>query len=676
MSKLIYSPSASRMEATYSRIRTADKTLNPVYYSVAFTGDGFMYTHGQKFRLFKIVDDAPQGLSFSVTNGTAGLYMDSTLIGSGSVIQSIQGDGIINEGTISNGVASISHAEFLTEQAGQYGSATQVPIITVNKSGHITSISNSGTIDVSYVQGSSTTTQGTYYPVGVTNSNSQKPKYQTSFYFDESGNVHATNFYIGNKALSALFAPLSHTSVEATGSVLGHVKLYDSADSTKDDTAGWAATPKAVDAAITAANQYAEDLFASQDAMIFVGTMNAAGVIQAHNSAVVNNVTDGTTNIITLDYKTGWTLRFTTAGQFQGENVEVGDMLIAVNNKGNDFSISDWTIIQANLDGTLSSTSNLTGVLYGTGSRNISALAFDNGKVLKSTTDGISFVNPNTLWRTIKVDNTSIGTHDLNLLSSTYITVSNTNGNVTISAKASDIIGTTQYLKIKKGQTEFQYKPNAESILNIGGGLDLSVSNSQYTLAHASGTAFTNKLGSITTDSYGHVTNITEVSSLANPYSLTIKDNTDSILTYSGSEAKTLKFANGTDISFTSSTSNNEVVLTPSITHKYRAISFYANSTSENATSLIETNATTTFTLVGGDNVTLSTTNLPAGTLKISAEDTWRNVLAYKVQSNTLTQLSLGSAALNFGSDFLYSNNELGIMWTEIDDQGNVEYVK
>jgi hypothetical protein len=177
--------------------------------------------------------------------------------------------------------------------------------------------------------------------------------------------------------------------------------------------------------------------------MIFVGTMNAAGVIQAHNSAVVNNVTDGTTNIITLDYKTGWTLRFTTAGQFQGENVEVGDMLIAVNNKGNDFSISDWTIIQANLDGTLSSTSNLTGVLYGTGSRNISALAFDNGKVLKSTTDGISFVNPNTLWRTIKVDNTSIGTHDLNLLSSTYITVSNTNGNVTISAKASDIIGTT-----------------------------------------------------------------------------------------------------------------------------------------------------------------------------------------------------------------------------------------
>jgi len=46
MSKLIYSPSASRMEATYSRIKTADKTLNPVYYSIAFTGDGFMYTHG------------------------------------------------------------------------------------------------------------------------------------------------------------------------------------------------------------------------------------------------------------------------------------------------------------------------------------------------------------------------------------------------------------------------------------------------------------------------------------------------------------------------------------------------------------------------------------------------------------------------------------------------------
>jgi len=31
---------------------------------------------------------------------------------------------------------------------------------------------------------------------------------------------------------------------------------------------------------------------------------------------------------------------------------------------------------------------------------------------------------------------------------------------------------------------------------------------------------------------------------------------------------------------------------------------------------------------------------------------------------------------MKFGNDFLWSNEELGIMWTEIDDNGNVAYVK
>jgi hypothetical protein len=57
-----------------------------VYYAIAFTGDGFLYTHGRKFRLFNVVEDAIEGLSFSITNGLAGLYVDGVSIGTGTVV--------------------------------------------------------------------------------------------------------------------------------------------------------------------------------------------------------------------------------------------------------------------------------------------------------------------------------------------------------------------------------------------------------------------------------------------------------------------------------------------------------------------------------------------------------------------------------------------------------------
>jgi hypothetical protein len=59
----------------------------------------------------------------------------------------------------------------------------------------------------------------------------------------------------------------------------------------------------------------------------------------------------------------------------------------------------------------------------------------------------------------------------------------------------------------------------------------------------------------------------------------------------------------------------------------------------------------------------------------IHAEDTWRDIQAYKFASNLLSRSSIGSAAMKFNDDFLYSNEELSISWTEIDDEGRVTYV-
>jgi len=127
-------------------------------------------------------------------------------------------------------------------------------------------------------------------------------------------------------------------------------------------------------------------------------------------------------------------------------------------------------------------------------------------------------------------------------------------------------------------------------------------------LSHATGTTFTNKLGYITTDSFGHIVSITDVTTLPNPNNLVFKTNDGtSFFTYSGSSAQTLVFANGTDISFASSTNiNEETVITPTITHRYRPVQFYADTDSVSATPVLANNVTTALTLIGGNNVHLT----------------------------------------------------------------------
>ena len=676
MSKLIYSPTSTLLEGTYNKIKNGDQTVNPVFYSIAYTGDGYMYTHGKKFRLFNVVNDEIEGLAFQIQDGTAILTVDGISMGSGTVIQSITGDSVITA-TTTNGATSIGHTEYLSENK-QYGSATQVPIITVNKSGHITAIQNSSTIDISKVRADVVSNSGSYYLIGVTGNTLQNPLYNSNLYFDEDGNLHANNLYIGNNTLSSLYAPASHTSVYATDSTYGHVILSDTPSSDYDVNDNVAATPKAVVEGINTANQYAQELFAAQDAMVFLGTIKADGVITSHNSTVLPTIVDNTTNLDTLTYKVGWTFRFIEAGTFNGNDVEIGDMLIAVKSKGSQFNINDWTIIQTNISGALTATSNLNGLLYSNNSRVVNSLALASG-ILKSDGSSLSFVNPNTLYRTIKVDSTSIGTNDLNLISGNAISLTRNGGNVTIAVDASSIVGTTSSLTLTQGDINFIYKPNAAASLIIGDALTLTKDqNDNYILKHAIGTAINNVLGSITTDSYGHVTNVTQVSALPNPSALTIKTNSTNVLSYTGSDTKNLVFKDGGDVSFTTSTSGSDNIISATVTHKYREIKYAANS-SVIASQLLANSSDTALTLIGGENVSITTvdssnTALPAGTLMINALDTWRNVEAYN--QTTLSRSSIGTAILKFGNDFIYSDDEVSIMWTEIDEQGRVTYVK
>lgn len=677
MSKLIYAPTSNLAETSYAGIKDSDQSVNTVYYSIAFTGDGYMYTHGKKFRLFKVDNNSGlQGLSFSITNGTAALQVDGATIGSGSVIQSATDDNIVKQ-TLTNGVLALSHKTYLA-QGGTFGGNLVVPILTVDTYGHITAISNGQSIDVTKVQAQQVSDAGNYYFTGVSNANLQNPVYHTGVYFDNNGALHANSIYSNGTLLSSLFAPLSHTSVTASGSTEGHVTLSDSYNTTDDADAGKAATPKAVALALAAANTYTDGIIASHDSMVFVGTISHTGVIKSHNANVIQAI-DDTSVISDFDYRSGWTFRFVTAGTFNGEEVEVGDMLIALNNKGANFAASDWTIIQTNINGALTSASTLSGILYANNSRTIQSLAFGSG-ILKSDGSSISFVNPNTTWRDIKVKNTSIGTNVLNLLQGSNVVITENNGAVTIGVDTSGIISNGATLSLVQGLTTFAYSPSANASLTIGNKLTLSVENDVYTLQHATMTSITGKLGKITTDGYGHIASIEEVTALKNPNKLTIKDASSNFIEYDGSAASVLKIINGTDISLALSTVSGEVVLTPSITHKYRPISYSATDAST-PVNIINTSDATVFNLIGGENVTLSTQdangqNLPAGHLRINSENTWRAVEAYKFATNTLSRSSIGTAALKFSDDLIWSENELGICWTEIDDEGRITYVK
>jgi hypothetical protein len=116
--------------------------------------------------------------------------------------------------------------------------------------------------------------------------------------------------------------------------------------------------------------------------MVFVGTITSDGTITSHNDIILPDAIDDTTNLTYLNYKVGWTFRFVEAGTFNGEDVEVGDMLIAVHPKDTDFDIDDWTVIQTNISGALTASSTLNGLLYSNNSRVVNSLAFYTG-VLK-----------------------------------------------------------------------------------------------------------------------------------------------------------------------------------------------------------------------------------------------------------------------------------------------------
>lgn len=198
-------------------------------------------------------------------------------------------------------------------------------------------------------------------------------------------------------------APSSHTTVAATGTALGHVKINQNnglivgSDGTLSVTLASATTggtlslsaqtiagAKTFSAAVTvgaptAANHATTKTYvdtaintaiAASNAMVFKGTIGTGGTVTA---------------LPANGYKAGWTYMVITAGTYAGAVCEIGDMIICVKDYATGASNSDWNVVQTNTNGAVTAAAALTAdqVVLGAGSKNVKALAAGtNGYVL------------------------------------------------------------------------------------------------------------------------------------------------------------------------------------------------------------------------------------------------------------------------------------------------------
>ena len=83
-----------------------------------------------------------------------------------------------------------------------------------------------------------------------------------------------------------------------------------------------------------ATKKYVDDAFATNDAMIFKGTIGSGGTVTS----------------LPATHDAGWTYRVITAGTYAGKACEIGDLIICVAD-GTAASDGDWTVAQTNIDG-------------------------------------------------------------------------------------------------------------------------------------------------------------------------------------------------------------------------------------------------------------------------------------------------------------------------------------
>ena len=124
-------------------------------------------------------------------------------------------------------------------------------------------------------------------------------------------------------------------------------KLNLKANLASPELTGVPTAPTAADGTNTtqiATTEFVQSAFKANDAMVFKGTIGSSGTT--------------VTTLPATHYK-GWTYKVATDGTYAGQKCEIGDMIICETD-GTSANNSHWTVIQSNVDGTVTGPANAT----------------------------------------------------------------------------------------------------------------------------------------------------------------------------------------------------------------------------------------------------------------------------------------------------------------------------
>ena len=715
MGKLIFADSASNLKL---RLPNWNKPDDPSFYSIAFTQDGYLITHGKEFSLSTVGEESDL---VNLAGDTKSFWLTGKNVGSAAIafpvnnIKATQGNPIVvtpGSGETA-GEFTVDHGEVSGDTTGlsEYGATSSdykltIPHLYVDKFGHVQKISNGNQTAVNLVEQKAST--GKFFLLGGSGSDVTAGTVYNSNFYVENGTLVATAIKEGSTLLANKYVQsswlgngkgTSQDDVKANGALAGIVSLVDTAYNVQDPsdaTKGVAVSPKAVKEAYTKAVEAAQNLFASNDAMVFMGTLSATGIIQSHNNTVAaaNNISiiDKTTSINSLKGDiVGWTFKFIDTGTItingSAKYVETGDMLICING-GN---TPTYEIIQSNIENEVVSENTTLdeGIVLSTGTgrtvKSFSWASATNGQALTKTANGLAWANVVNNWRPVVVNNNQIlsgetTTNALGFSSSTGISLSSTDGTITITNTSPlSAASSLKFFNSSSASELCSFNPSNADAFTLkfeDGAISGEFKDSVLTVKHKKPLTSTVASGlyKIAVDTYGHITGTTAVTSEDLPvsaYSFSAAAGTNSV-SYNNSANAGIKFIGGGDASVTSAVKDNILEVTTSFTNKYKKFSIQ-NSTDQAATST-DTDSTTGITLKAADANTKLT--MSGSVVTIQTSNTWRAVSAYNLtnlnNSNTsddfqeVLSTSIGTNSLKFGDEFAWDGDEIKLVWTEI----------
>lgn len=695
MAKFIFAPSIETALKGFGNIQLTDSSIQK---ALIFTEDGYLATHGKKFKLNDVTSSEANlgGLSISgnkVTLSLNGVAQTTQLTLPVISVDKASTETALTIGTTDSAV-TIGHAvNFQEAQLIAYGSKTvatsgdartsiQMPTIKPDIHGHITEISQTTAFNVDEVFQKAAASNKTYYMVGRdgdSTSASDIVSYTDKVFFNSLGELSVQDVKLytidGYKSLSTLFASASN---QATQETLGLVKLAPDtifSNTTSADNAnyagGYAATPKAVKDYVTG---QLNSFLALNDAMVFKGVVGKDG--------------ETTTSLPSTGYSAGWTYKVVGEGlTVDGKTAQAGDLIIAVKDYDSAAAshAGDWTIVQGN-DGTIfnSDANGLTQgqlVVGGANKWDVTTLANGTvGQVLKVGATGLTWADDNNGYRAIKVDGNDFladnVTTAVNFVGGTGVTLTKdaATGAITIGADVSQI-GVQSLTLTDNNNNSISFNPAAEDATSwtLGAGLAIGEDNEIKHVTTIASAISEKVVGKISVNTLGHVT------AVADATLLTVGLDADQSKRFTwnqGSTAQSLLFAAGTGTTLDWVDGKLTIGVDKSVVNYAVALS---SKVADGATNKVEINLKQnaadagTVNIVGAGHTTVGIKDN-----NIEVTSTWRDIQLYdnKTASTTQTLSSISDKSpFVFSKTFgLNTGDELDLVWAEVDENGNVTY--